>query len=50
VIWRRDNEKTVLYYDGETILTLMHALNAVLDKLEVDDEAVFHISNRKLII
>ena len=50
VIWRRDDEKTVLYYDGETILTLMHALDAVLDKLEVDDEAVFHISNRKLII
>ena len=46
VIWRRDNEKTVLYYDGETILTLMHALDAVLKKLEVNDEAVFHISNR----
>lgn len=50
VIWRRDDGKTVLYYDGETILTLMKALNAVLEKLEVDDEAVFHISNRKLII
>jgi hypothetical protein len=50
VIWRRDDEKTVLYYDGETILTLMHALDAVLNKLEVKDEAVFHISNRKLII
>ena len=50
VIWRKDNEKTVLYYDGETILTLMHALDAVLEKLEIDDEAVFHISNRKLII
>ena len=50
VIWRRDDEKTVLYYDGETILTLMHALNAVLSKLEINDEAVFHISNRKLII
>ena len=50
VIWRRDDEKTVLYYDGETILTLMHALNAVLKKLDVNDEAVFHISNRKLII
>ena len=50
VIWKRDDEKTVLYYDGETILTLMHALDAVLNKLEVKDEAVFHISNRKLII
>ena len=50
VIWRRDDEKTVLYYDGETILTLMHALDAVLNKLNVDDEAVFHISNRKLIL
>ena len=50
VIWRRDDEKTVLYYDGETVLTLMHALNAVLRKLKIDDEAVFHISNRKLII
>jgi histidyl-tRNA synthetase len=50
VIWRRDDEKAVLYYDGETILTLMHALDAVLNKLEVKDEAVFHISNRKLII
>jgi histidyl-tRNA synthetase len=29
---------------------LMHALDAVLNKLEVKDEAVFHISNRKLII
>ena len=50
VIRKKDDEKTVLYYDGETILTLMHALNAVLDKLKVKDEAVFHISNRKLII
>ena len=50
VIWRRDNEKTVLYYDWETILTLMHALNTVLQKLKVNDEAIFHISNRKLII
>ena len=50
VIWRRDDKNTVLYYDGETILTLMHALDAVLNKLEVKDEAVFHISNRKLII
>ena len=48
VIWRRDDEKAVLYYDGETILTLMHALSAVLEKLEIDDKAVFHISNRKL--
>ena len=50
VIWRRDDEKTVLYYDWETMLTLMHALDAVLNKLEIKDEAVFHISNRKLII
>ena len=50
VIWRRDDEKAVLYYDWETILTLMHALNAVLEKLGINDEAVFHISNRKLII
>ena len=50
VIWRKDDEKTVLYYDGETILTLMHALSAVLEKLEVNDEAIFHISNRKLIL
>ena len=50
VIWRRDDEKTVLYYDWETVLTLMHALEAVLNKLEINDEAVFHISNRKLII
>ena len=50
VIWRRDDEKTVLYYDGETILTLMHALNAILEKLNVNDEAIFHISNRKLIL
>lgn len=40
----------MLYYDGETILTLMHALNAVLDKLDMEDESIFHISNRKLII
>ena len=50
VIWRKDNEKKVLYYDWETILTLMHALEAVLNKLNVDDKAIFHISNRKLII
>ena len=50
VIWRKDNEKNVLYYDWETILTLMHALSAVLKKLNVDDKAIFHISNRKLII
>ena len=50
VIWRKDSDKTVLYYDGETILTLMHALNAVLEKLKINDEAIFHISNRKLII
>ena len=50
VIWRKDWDKIVLYYDWETILTLMHALNAVLDKLNINDEAVFHISNRKLTI
>lgn len=50
VIWRKDGENNVLYYDWETILTLMQALKAVLNKLDVDDEAVFHISNRKLII
>ena len=50
VIWRKDNEKKVLYYDWETILTLMHALEAVLNKLNVNDKAIFHISNRKLII
>ena len=50
VIRRKDSEKNVLYYDWETILTLMHTLNGILSKLNVDDEAVFHISNRKLII
>jgi len=50
VIWRNDSDNKVLYYDWETILTLMHALNAVLWKLNIKDEAVFHISNRKLII
>ena len=50
VIWRRDGEKPVLYYDGETILTLMHALKAVLQKLKINDDAIFHVSNRKLIL
>ncbi len=50
VIWRKDGSENLMYYDWETILTLMHALNAVLWKLDIKDEAVFHISNRKIII
>lgn len=50
VIWQKNWDNKVLYYDWETILTLMKALNSVLNKLEVNDSAIFHISNRKLII
>ena len=50
VIWRKDGDNNVLYYDWETILTLMQALNSVLNSLKINDKAIFHISNRKLII
>ena len=47
VIWK--GEKSYLYYDAEIIATLGQALSEVLKVCELEDQAVFHISNKKLI-
>ena len=47
VIWK--GEKSYLYYDAEIIATLGQTLSEVLKVCELEDQAVFHISNKKLI-
>lgn len=47
VIWK--GEKSYLYYDAEIIATLGQTLSEVLKVCELEDLAVFHISNKKLI-
>ncbi len=47
VIWKR--EKSHLYYDAEIIATLGQTLSKVVEVCELNDHAVFHISNKKLI-
>jgi len=47
VIWK--GEKKYLYYDAEIIITLWKTLEGIIDACELQDELVFHISNKKLI-
>lgn len=47
VIWK--GEKSYLYYDAEIIATLGQTLSEVLKVCELEDQAVFRISNKKLI-
>lgn len=47
VIWKGD--KNFLYYDAEIIATLGHTLHNILQAGKVDDQAIFHINNKKII-
>lgn len=47
VIWK--GEKDYFYYDAEIIATLGSTLNKILKSCELQDTAVFHINNKKLV-
>ena len=47
VIWK--GEKDYLYYDAEIIATLGSTLNKILKSCDLQDTAVFHINNKKLV-
>ena len=42
-------EKDYFYYDAEIIATLGFTLNKILKSCELEDTAVFHINNKKLV-
>ena len=42
-------EKDYFYYDAEIIATLGSTLNKILKSCELEDTAVFHINNKKLV-
>ena len=47
VIWK--GEKDYFYYDAEIIATLGSTLNKILKSCDLQDTAVFHINNKKLV-
>ena len=47
VIWK--GEKDYFYYDAEIIATLGSTLNKILKSCDLQDIAVFHINNKKLV-
>ena len=55
VIWKGEKdyfykgEKDYFYYDAEIIATLGFTLNKILKSCELEDTAVFHINNKKLV-
>ncbi len=48
VIRKKDTGSDHLFYDAEIIFTLSQTLNAILAKMDINDRAIMHISNRKL--
>lgn len=51
VIRKKTNQDSeYLYYDAEVIFVLMNTLKNILTDLSIQDDAVMHISNKKLII
>ncbi len=47
VIWK--GEKDYLYYDAEIIATLGKTLEEIFLAMNLNDQAVFHINNKKII-
>lgn len=50
VLWRKDSGQSYLYYDAEVIFVIAQTLQKVLHRMHIDDTAVMHISNRKLLM
>lgn len=52
VIWDDRNSKKSqnLFYDAEIIFVMIKTISRILDSLDIDESAVVHISNKKIIL